>query len=253
MSEQNQNMIFVTGRLCFPWLVEPQRKKNDQGVETATYNCDLLMAPSDPGFAKFMQTYAALAQEKWKENAQAAMQRIASDRKTRCYFAGEEKVNSKTFQILDGYAGNVGITARSTRQPQIIRPDGTAVDPTNTMEIRAVASKMYGGCYVNVVIKPWLQQNDKGIGVRCDLIAIQFAKDGDAFGAGNVDATGFFQPVATAGAAPVAFAAPQMPPAPFPGAAPAPFLGATPAPAPAPFPGAAPAAPAGMPAFLIPQ
>src|SRR5574343_606218 len=217
---QQQQMIYLSNaRWSFPWIVDPQVKKNDKGVDVAAYNCDLILPPNDPAFQKFMQMYAALAQEKWKEHAQAAMQSIQGDRKNRCFGAGEERTNKKTFQPYDGYVGHVYLSARSTRQPQIIRPDGTPVDPANTMEIRGVASKLYAGCYVNAVVKPWLQQNSNGIGCRCDLIAIQFAKDGDPFGSGAPDASAMFGASATPAAAPVLGAAPVMPAAPFPGAA----------------------------------
>jgi hypothetical protein len=229
--QPQQNLIYVTARLSFPNIVDPQTKVNDKGETQTSYNCDLIFPQNDPGFAKFMQTYAAMAQDKWKENAQAAMQRIQSDRKTRCYGDGSEKASQKTFQIHPGYAGNVFISARSSRQPQIIDIDGKPVDPTNTMQLRAVASKLYGGCYVNAVIKPWLQQNTAGIGVRCDLVAIQFNRDGEAFGAGAADVTGFFGAVQGAAPAAPAFMQPQMPAAPFPGAA-------------------APQPPLGMPSFL---
>lgn len=211
-----QNLIYVTARCSFPNIVDPQSKVNDKGETQISYNCDLIFAPNDPGFQKFMQTYATMAQEKWKENAQGAMQRIQSDRKTRCYGDGSEKVSAKTFQIHPGYVGNVFISARSPRQPQIIDVDGKPVDPSNTMQIRAVASKIYGGCIVNAVIKPWLQQNTAGIGVRCDIVAIQFAQDGESFGAGPTDVTGFFG--ATQTAAPSFAPAPQMPASPFPNA-----------------------------------
>ena len=151
-----------------------------------------------------MSIYQAMAQEKWKENAQAAMQRIQSDRKTRCYAAGEERVNSKTFQVLNGYAGKVSLTARSNRQPQIIRPDGTPCDPANTMELRAVGSKIYAGCRVNAVVKPWLQQNTNGIGVRCDLIAVQFHADDQSFESAPADVSNMFGAVAGGAPAPSA-------------------------------------------------
>ena len=199
---QTQNLIYVTARVSFPNIIDPQSKLNDKGEAQVSYNADLIFPKDDAGFAKFMQAYALLAQDKWKENAQAAMQRIQSDRKTRCYGDGSEKVSAKTFQIHPGYAGNLFISARSPRQPQIIDIDGKPVDPTNTMHLRAVAAKIYGGCYVNAVIKPWLQQNTAGIGCRCDLIAIQFKADGEAFGAGAADVTGMFGAVQGAPAAP---------------------------------------------------
>ena len=226
--DAKQNLIYLTGRVSFPNIVDPQVKTNDKGEAISSYNCDIIMAPNDPGFQKFMQLYATMAQEKWKENAQAAMQRIQMDRKTRCYGSGEEKVSAKTFQIHAGYAGNVFISARNQRQPQIIDVDGKQVDPANTMHLRAVAARIEGGVIVNVVCKPWLQQNAQGIGVRCDLVAIQFAKDdGTRFGAGAPDVTGLFGAVegAQAAAAPAFAPAAMMPAAPFPGMAPAAPLG----------------------------
>jgi hypothetical protein len=178
------NLIFVSARASFPWIVSPQEQVNDKGEKTYSYSVDLIFPPNDPGVAKFMQAYAAIAQDKWKENAQAAMQQIHSDKRTRCYGMGDEKKSQKTFQIHPGYAGNSYITARNTNQPQIIDVDGKQIDPSNTLALRAVASKIYGGAYVNAVIKPWAQANTKGIGIRCELVAIQFAKDGEAFGAG---------------------------------------------------------------------
>jgi hypothetical protein len=247
--DANKNLIYVTARVSFPNIVDPQTKVNEKGEQQTSYNCDLIFPQNDPGFVKFMQLYATMAAETWKENAQAAMQRIQGDRKTRCYGSGDEKVSSKTFQVHAGYAGNVFISARSPRQPQIIDVDGKPVDPVNTMQLRAVASKIYGGCYANVVIKPWLQKHkDAGIGVRCDLIAIQFARDGEALGAGAADVTGMFGAVQGAVPAAPAFApAPPMPAAPFP-------VTAQPHQPQMTIPGGYPAAPAqpplGMPSFM---
>lgn len=215
------NLIYVSARAAFPWLASPQEQTNDRGEKTHTYSCDLIFPPNDPGVAKFMQVYAAIAADKWKENAQAAMQQINSDKRTRCFGSGDEKKSQKTFQVHPGYAGNVYITARNTNQPQIIDVDGRRIDPNNTLALRAAAAKIYGGCYVNAVIKPWPQANSKGIGIRCELVAIQFAKDGEAFGAGTpADVSNMFgasaAPTATVpGFAAVQAPAPAMPAAPF--------------------------------------
>lgn len=249
MTDKTDGLVYLTGRVSFPNIVDPQTKVNDKGETVTSYNCDLIMPPNDPGFQKFMQTYAKMAQEQWKENAQAAMQMIQGNRKLRCYGSGEEKVSAKTFQVHAGYAGNVFISARSSRQPQIIDSDGKPIDPSNTMQLRAVAARIEGGTIANIVTKIWLQKNVHGVGVRCDLVAIQFAKDdGTRFGAGAPDITGLFGAVqgAVQGAVPTAFApAPQpMPAAPFPGAAqPQMTVGGG-------YPPAAAPAPLGMPNFL---
>jgi hypothetical protein len=204
-------------RLSFPHLAEPQRQVNEQtGKERISYNCELIMPKDHAGFAQFMQRYAALAADKWKEHANTVMGMIQADRKSRCYGAGEEKVNKKTFQPYDGYAGHVFITAGRDSQPQVIQADGSPIDPMNTMAYQQLTRKMYGGCRINAAIKPWLQENTHGRGIRCDLIAIQFAGDDVAFGEGNVDASNMFGAVAAA----PAMGAPQaaMPAAPFAGA-----------------------------------
>jgi hypothetical protein len=226
-------IIFLSNvRLSFPHLAEPQRQINEQtGKERISYNCEFIMLQNHPGFQQFMQRYGVMAMEKWKEHAQTVMGMIQQDRKTRCYGAGEEKVNKKTFQPYDGYAGHVFITAGRDNPPQMIQADGAAIDPANTMAYQQLARKMYGGCRVNAAVKPWLQENKHGRGVRCDLIAIQFCADDTPFGEGNVDASGMFGAVAGApgavapGFAPAAApmgmpafaapAAPQMPAAPF--------------------------------------
>jgi len=214
------DIIFLSNvRLSFPHLAEPQRQVNEQtGKERISYNCEFIMAQDHAGFQQFMQKYGALAVEKWKEHANTVMGMIQGDRKTRCYGRGEEKVNKKTFQPYDGYAGHVFITAGRDSQPQMIQADGQPIDPANTMAYQALARKMYGGCRVNAAVKPWLQDNKHGRGIRADLIAVQFAGDDKPFGEGAVDASNLFGAVAQApagmfGAAPAA--APAMPLPPF--------------------------------------
>lgn len=199
------DVIFLSNaRLSFPNIVEPQKQRNEQtGVERISYNCEAIMPPDHTGFAQFMQQYAALMQDLFKEHAQNVMQMIAADRKSRCFGMGAEKVNKKTFQPYDGYAGQVFITASNKNRPQMIGPDGKAVNPDDLMAYQMLARKLYGGCRVNVAVKPWVQKNQHGNGIRCDLIAIQFAGDDKPFGEGHVDASGLFGAATAPGGAPV--------------------------------------------------
>jgi hypothetical protein len=208
------DVIFLSNvRLSFPHLAEPQKRVNAQtGKESVSYNCEFIMPADHQGFAQFMKRYGELALDKWKEHANTVMNMIQQDRKSRCYGKGEEKVNKKNFQPYDGYAGHVFITAGRDSQPQIIQADGSPIDPTNTMAYQQLTRKMYGGCRVNAAVKPWLQDNSHGRGVRCDLIAIQFAADDTAFGEGAIDASSMFGTVSAAPAAPAAPAIPGLPP-----------------------------------------
>ena len=195
----NNGVIFLSNvRLSFPHLAEAQKTVNEiTGQTRISYNSEFIMPETHPAFAQFMAKYQQLMVEKFKENAAVVMQMILADRKLRCFGRGEEKVNKKTFMPYDGYPGQVFITAGSDRPPQIIQADGSPVDPTNTMAYQALARTMYGGCKVNAAVKPWLQVNKHGNGVRCDLVAVQFAGDDKPFGEGDApDVKGLFGAVA---------------------------------------------------------
>lgn len=209
------DIIYLSNvRVSFPQLVEPKKTTNEKGEVRTAWSADFILPPDSQQYKQVMQQYMTLASEKWKERAQTIMQMIQADRKSRCYGNGAEKVNKTTLLPYDGYEGNAYVSAISNRQPQMIQPNGQPVDASNSMAYQAIARGVYGGCYVNAAIRLWLQENTHGRGVRCDLVAIQFAKDGDAFGGGGADVTGMFGAVAAPSAAPVHAA---MPAAPFPG------------------------------------
>jgi len=201
------DIIYISNaRLSFPHLVEPQVQATPEGKQRITYGADLILEPNAPGWAQFMQEYSKEAAAKWGDVAQQVMQMVNNDRKQRCYGMGNEKIDKKTFKPYSGYAEKVYLTAISNKMPQVIQADGKPVDPGNTMAYQALTRMMYAGCYVNAAVRPWVQDNKHGRGVRCELIAVQFAADGEAFGEGNTDASKFFTPVAV----PQAPAAPVM-------------------------------------------
>lgn len=197
------DVIFLSNvRLSFPHLAEPQRTENPTtGTVRIAYNADFLMPEGDPGFQQFMRHYKNLMAQTFADNAHVVMNMILADRKLRCFGRGEEKVNKKTFTPYDGYPGNCYLSASNDRPPQMIQSDGKPVDPANTMAFQALARKMYGGCRVNVAVKPWVQKNKHGNGIRCDLVAVQFANDDTPFGDGVPDVSGMFGAVAQTSAA----------------------------------------------------
>jgi len=212
------DIAYITNaRLSFPHIIEPQKMMTEAGKERISYNCELILTPNDPGFAAFMAKVQEMAVAKWKEHAAQVLHIINADRKLRCYGNGNEKVNKNTFLPYDGYANMVYITAGRDTPPQIIQADGKPVEPTNTLQYQALTRGMYGGCYVNAAVKPWCQENRYGRGIRCDLIAVQFARDGEPFGEGAVDASPMFGAVAPGPATSAPVAAPLMPPFLMPG------------------------------------
>lgn len=204
-------ILLSNTRLSFPNLIEPRAAaENPNAVKK--YSADFIMDQDTPAFKQFMAECGKLALEKWGEHANNVMQLIQQDRRLRCYGSGSERIDKKTFAPYKGYEGKVYIAANRAEPPQMIQSDGTPVDPSNTMGYQMLARKMYGGCYVNAAVRPWLQDNAHGRGIRCDLVAIQFHADGEAFGEGATDASSLFGAVAGGAAAPAAVGGLPLPP-----------------------------------------
>lgn len=240
-------VMFSRVRLSYPALTVPRAPKGSVAGVIPSYSADFIMASNDPKYAEFVNLCNQLAQAKWGQHYNNIIAAIYKDKDRRCFGQGDEKINTTTYAVSDGYAGQVWVkgSKKSDRGlPQMIGADNMGIVPTNadgtpTLAWMNEARKMYGGCYVNAVLKPWVYDNTFGKGFGADLIAIQFAADGDSFGESIRDASAMFAGATVApqvpGAAPAwgAPVAPGMPSAglPFPGAAPMPG---------APFPGVQP-------------
>lgn len=188
----SDGIIYLSNvRLSFPHLVEPHSASTIPNAKKS-YQADFIMEETHPSWQEVMNRVGELAQAQWAEHAQAVLQQIYNDRRLRFFGKGAERVDKKTMQPYSGYAGMVYVSGKRDIQPQFIKVNGQPVDMANTMEIQQVARSLYGGCYVNAAIRPWAQDNTHGRGMRCELVAVQFLKDGEAFGAGTTDASGMF-------------------------------------------------------------
>lgn len=86
-------------------------------------------------------------------------------------------------------AGCWTVSARESKRPIVIdsRKDPKTgrprrLDPTDDRD----NERIYGGCYVNVMIRPWFQNNTNGKRVNAGLSVVQFKKDGEPFGTGRI-------------------------------------------------------------------
>ena len=77
----------------------------------------------------------------------------------------------------DGYAGHMSIKAGNTKRPIVIDRDKSPLTEDD--------GRPYSGCYVNAVLELWFQDNTWGKRVNANLLAVQFAKDGEPFGEGG--------------------------------------------------------------------
>lgn len=206
-------------RLSWPSIAEPRPQKNDDGTEKAPkYMADFILTPDHPAWIRYHHVVNQVAEMKWPGKSQGILQMLQMERRNRKWGWGQEKIQKSTMQPYPSYVGMVFIGAQSERMPQIFDADGNLIPPTNTMACKELARRMYGGCRVNAVVKPWGWNNKQGgSGISNDFLAIQFLADDEPFGEGQTDAADLM------GATPQAqtLVPPGAPGLPNPGAAPA--------------------------------
>ena len=75
-----------------------------------------------------------------------------------------------------GYAGHMSIKASSNKRPIVIDRDKSPLTEDD--------NKLYAGCYVNASLELWVQNNQYGKRINCNLLGVQFMKDGEPFADG---------------------------------------------------------------------
>lgn len=77
----------------------------------------------------------------------------------------------------DGFEGMWAVKAGNGKRPTIINRDKTPLVEDDEV--------IYAGCYANVIVEPWAQNNQYGKRINANLLGIQFVKDGEPFGDGG--------------------------------------------------------------------
>jgi len=96
-------------------------------------------------------------------------------------------------KAYDGYENTMYVSASSRNRPTIIDRDRTPLVEED--------ERIYAGCYVNAAISLWVMKNQWGNRVSCNLLAMQFVKDGETFGAAAVKANTLFDDISSEQAA----------------------------------------------------
>jgi hypothetical protein len=86
-------------------------------------------------------------------------------------------------EMVDNYTVNA-----SEKNPPKLR--GLGRDPqtgrAKMLTIEEANRIFYPGCWVNVLIRPWWQDNKYGKKVNAGLVAVQFVRDDEPFGTGRI-------------------------------------------------------------------
>jgi hypothetical protein len=165
-------------RLAFPKLFVPEAIDDGKPM----YGALLILGPDHPQLGEIKQKMQAVAKEKWQAKAVEVYKGVEKADKLALH-DGDTKAQ------YDGFSGNffVSANAKETERPTIV--DG------NKSPLTAKDGKPYSGCYVNVSIDFWAQDNNFGKRINAQLRGVQFLRDGDAFAAGRPADSNEFEPV----------------------------------------------------------
>jgi hypothetical protein len=155
-------------RFSYPHVGNAYEGENDAGQKTKTYGVVGLM-PKDE-YKPVMRLLKRLKEEMLAEKKVKA---IADDK---FYLRDGDKTAKETNE------GMYVVSTRETNRPKVRNVKGERMtDPD------AIDEMFYGGCFGNMLIRPWWQDHKKyGKRVNCGLTAVQFVRDGERFGEGRI-------------------------------------------------------------------
>lgn len=161
-------------RLSFPKLFEATQFK---GTGALRFESAFLVDPESEAHKLLEAAIEAVGKEKWGAKSASVIKRVRSSKQTCCYVPGE----------MTGREENEGLFVLTGNRKAKDGPVGL-FDADKT-PIKTDNGRIYGGCFVNASVDIWAQDGEY-TGIRCTLIAVQFARDGDAFGGTVAKSTG---------------------------------------------------------------
>lgn len=154
-------------RLAFPSLWKPTAPRS--GGEAA-FSASFLMPKNHRQLVELDNAFKAIAKDKWGLKADAILKALKQGDKL-CLHNGDSKSE------YEGFEGNMFVSARSKVRPTVF--------DQQRQELSEADGKPYSGCYVNVSLELWAQDNSYGKRINAQLRGVQFLRDGDAFAGGS--------------------------------------------------------------------
>jgi hypothetical protein len=154
---RDDNCILVKNvRISYPHIFKPWAAEAD---ETKKYSAKFILDKKTHAadIKALGAAVAAAMQEAFKG-------RIPNDKL--CLVDGDTLGKDETM-------GSFVLKASETKRPDVINRDKSRINEEDDI--------VYAGCYVNVMIRLWAQNNKFGKRINANLIAVQFVRDGERF------------------------------------------------------------------------
>jgi len=165
MSDENEFIILKNVRLAYAHM-QPHEIRG----KPASAGAQILLEKSDKQVAAVEEAIRATEVEYNKGK------RIASDKY--CLRSAEDRGRAGEF-------GDVMVLSANAKLGQSIMTMGKgSLEPI----LDPARNPIYSGCYANVKVRVWWQDNDYGKRINAALVAVQFADDGEPLDGSTVSA-----------------------------------------------------------------
>lgn len=157
-------LTLLNVRLSYPHLFTPKAPKGSPAGTPLKYSA-----------AFILDKKTQKAQIKAVQDAIEAVikeNRLKIDPDKRCLKDGSSKPDSYGDDVMF-------INCTNVKRPTVVKRDKSPIVEADNI--------VYGGCYVNAVVRLWAQNNQFGKRINASLEVVQFVRDGEAFGAPPVD------------------------------------------------------------------
>lgn len=163
-------IIIKNVRLAFFNGYEPGTFEGKQ-----SFGAQLIIAPNHPQIADIDKAIQAVAKEKWKDSWKEIYQML--DKQGRLCFRKGPKLD-KQGKPYDGFEGmfHLSCSAAPEKRPLCLKANKTVSTSRD--------GDLYGGCYADVKLSLWPQDNQWGRRVNAQPLVFQKRADGDAFAGG---------------------------------------------------------------------
>lgn len=172
--------------------------KKTKDTDKMRWSATGLVAYDDPQIKVVNAMIEEVAKAKWEKKWASILENIRADPKACFMVDGKRKDYA-------GYEGHWAMTAHRNEEkgrPMVLDTDKSQIYlGTNARAEKnespndlypSKGGRVYSGCYINLQIELWAQDNASGKAIRATLLALQRNRDGDAFSGGSVaDADAF--------------------------------------------------------------
>lgn len=153
-------------RASHPHVFTPKAGVGDDGKPTeAKYSCQGFMPKA---------THKAA-----KDLLREVIDGILKEHKIKAIAADRKFIKDGDLMAKEEAEGMWVVSSSEKTRPQLRNRDKSPLTEKHSDII-------YGGCYVNMLIRPWWQDNQYGKRVNAGLAAVQFLRDGEPFGTGRI-------------------------------------------------------------------